>query len=91
MGEDAETEQAEALLSELRKRAAATAHHLERAESRRVRTSAHGKAFDRRLKSALRNELSEVHRLIDGLHRRYPQTRQPTWSGSVRAGSRPPG
>jgi hypothetical protein len=41
---------------------------------RRRRTSARGAAHDHRQQSELRHELYEAHRLIDGLHRRFPET-----------------
>lgn len=47
---------------------------LEIVELRNRRRSARGIADVHRQQSELRRELREAHRLMDGLHRRYPET-----------------
>jgi hypothetical protein len=74
MTEDAGAAQARALLRELGEHVAEISHKLEAAELRGARTSIRGATHDRRHRSTLRRELYEAHRLIDGLHRRYPET-----------------
>jgi hypothetical protein len=74
MVEDAGVAQARALLRELYEHVAAISHKLGAAERRHPRTSARGATHDRRHLLALRAELYETHRLIDGLHRRFPET-----------------
>jgi hypothetical protein len=71
--DDAGTAQARALLAELFDHVAEISHKIEIVEHHR-RSSARGASLDRRQHSELRRELYEVHRLIDGLHRRFPQT-----------------
>jgi hypothetical protein len=73
MAEDAGAAQARALLRELRDQVADISNKLEAVE-RDPRTSIRGASHDRRRQSALRRELYEAHRLIDGLHRRFPET-----------------
>ena len=75
MIEDAGAAQAHALLRELYQQVNEISEKLEIAELRCPRTSIRGSAADRRHQSELRRELYEVHRLIDGLHRRFPATR----------------
>jgi hypothetical protein len=74
MVDDAGAAQARALLRELYEHVAAISEKLEAAESGDLRTSARGAARDRRHRLALRRELYEAHRLVDGLHRRFPET-----------------
>ncbi|KAA0080574.1 hypothetical protein CIW52_23510 [Mycolicibacterium sp. P9-64] len=74
MSEDAGAAQARALLRELGEHVAEISHKLEAAERRGARTSVRGATHDRKHRSTLRRELYEAHRLIDGLHRRYPET-----------------
>jgi hypothetical protein len=74
MVEDAGAAQARALLRELCEQVAEISHKLEAAERRGARTSIRGATHDRRHRSTLRRELYEAHRLIDGLHRRFPET-----------------
>jgi hypothetical protein len=74
MSEDAGAAQARALLRELGEHVAEISHKLEAAELRGSRTSIRGATHDRKHRSTLRRELYEAHRLIDGLHRRYPET-----------------
>ena len=65
--------QARALLKELFEQVAEISEKIERAERSGHRASIRGAALDRRLQSSLRQELNEVHRLIDGLHHRFPE------------------
>jgi hypothetical protein len=74
MTEDAGAAQARALLRELGEHVAEISHKLEAAELRGARTSIRGATHARKHRSTLRRELYEAHRLIDGLHRRYPET-----------------
>jgi hypothetical protein len=74
MDDDAGAAQARALLRELYDHVAAISDKLEAAERGDHRTSVRGAARDRRHRLGLRRELYEAHRLIDGLHRRYPET-----------------
>lgn len=66
--------QARALLKEMHDQVAAISTKIDMAERRDRRTSTRGALLDRRLMSELRRDLYEAHRLIDGLHRRYPET-----------------
>ena len=74
MVEDAGAAQARALLRELSEQVADISRKLEAAERRGARTSIRGATHDRRHRSTLRRELYEAHRLIDGIHRRFPET-----------------
>lgn len=80
MVENAAAAQAQILLDALHEQVADISKKLERAEMRGVRTSARGALHDRREHSALRSDLYEAHRLIDGLHKRFPETRPPQQS-----------
>jgi hypothetical protein len=74
MRDDAEAAQARALLEELRLHVEKVSRKIEIVERRDRRGSARGIAHVHRQRSELRRELYEAHRLIDGLHRRYPET-----------------
>ncbi|WP_140689207.1 hypothetical protein [Mycolicibacterium hodleri] len=74
MVDDAGNAQARALLREMYGHVADISHKLEAAEARNRRSRARGNTRKDPLVGALRRELYEAHRLIDGLHRRYPQT-----------------
>ncbi|MEU0494521.1 hypothetical protein [Mycobacterium sp. NPDC006124] len=74
MSSDAEVEQARSLLRELDDQVEKVSKKLEIVERRNRRLSARGIAHVHRQQSELRRDLYEAHRLIDGLHRRYPQT-----------------
>jgi len=74
MGEDVGAAQARILLRALYEQVSDVSDKLERVERRRRRTSARGAAHDHRQQSELRRDLYEAHRLIDGLHRRFPET-----------------
>jgi hypothetical protein len=73
MFDDAGSAQAWLLLGELYEQVGEISRKIETAESRGHRASIRGATHDRRQQSALRRELYEAHRLIDGLHRRFPQ------------------
>ncbi|KAA0101051.1 hypothetical protein CIW49_05960 [Mycolicibacterium sp. P1-18] len=75
MTDDVEAAQARALLEELRVQVEKVSRKIEIIERRNQRRSARGIAHVHRQRSELRRDLYEAHRLIDGLHRRYPQTR----------------
>jgi hypothetical protein len=74
MVDDIGASQARLLLDALYEEVARISHRLESIELRGLRTSARGALFDRREQSGLRRDLYEAHRLIDGLHRRFPAT-----------------
>lgn len=74
MLDDPSAAQAHAFLTELHHQVAVVSQRIEAAERRCPRTSIRGQASDRRVRSALRQELYDVHRLIDGIHRRFPET-----------------
>ena len=74
MLDDAEALQARTLLKELRDQVEKVSRKLEIVEGRNQRRSARGIAHIHRQQSELRRELREAHRLMDGLHRRYPET-----------------
>jgi predicted nucleic acid-binding Zn-ribbon protein len=73
MVENVGTAQAREFLAALHEQVAELSQKLENAERRHRRTSIRGAAHDRRRQNALRQELHEAHRLIDGLHRRFPE------------------
>ncbi len=74
MVDDAGSAQAQALLGELYGHVADISHKLEAADERNRRARARGNPRKDPIAGILRRELYEAHRLIDGLHRRYPQT-----------------
>ncbi len=74
MADDAGTAQARELLRELHDQVGNVSRKLAAVESHDQCTSVRGELQDRRQLSALRQELSELHYLIAGLHRRYPET-----------------
>ena len=76
MIDDAAAAQARELLRELHAQVAIIAHKLDTVQGRRLRTSARGAIMQHRQVSSLRQELHEAHRLIDGLHRRFPDARE---------------
>jgi hypothetical protein len=69
---DAGSAQAQALLNELWGQVARISYKLEAAEQRNRRAELRGICRRDPTASALRRELCEAHRLIDGLHRRFP-------------------
>jgi hypothetical protein len=74
MVDDAGAAQARELLRAMYRYVADISHKLETAERRHRRTSLRGAMQDHRQLLCLRRELYEAHHLIDGLHRRYPET-----------------
>ena len=72
MWDECGTAQARELLGELHSQVANISHKLDTVESRRRRISTRGAMLQHRQASILRRELCEAHRLIDGLHRRFP-------------------
>lgn len=74
MIDDAGAAQARELLAALHEHVADISQKLETAERRERRRSTRGTVHYRRHEKALRQELYEAHRLIDGLHRRFPET-----------------
>jgi hypothetical protein len=67
--------QARLLLEALHEHVAEISEKLQAAERNSRNVSARGSATDRRRTADLRKDLYEAHRLIDGLHRRFPEVR----------------
>jgi hypothetical protein len=84
MSEDAGVAQARLLLTALYAQITEISRKLETAEMRGLRVSARGALHDRREQSQLRRDLYEAHHLVDGLHRRFPETLPPTQLGHRR-------
>jgi hypothetical protein len=63
------------LHAELWEQIEAISRRLEAAEARAKTVSASRARCSRRLAAQLRRDLYDAHHLIDGLHRRFPQTR----------------
>jgi hypothetical protein len=79
MVEDASTAQAREMLGSLEGHLVGLGRKLERVEEEcNRRTSTRGAALQRRQRAELRRDIYrdiyEAHRLIDGIHRRFPQT-----------------
>jgi hypothetical protein len=66
--------QARAFLSELYGHVSDISNKLEAADERNRRSHARGTNRRDPIAGTLRRELHETHRLIDGLHRRFPDT-----------------
>jgi hypothetical protein len=66
--------QARLLLHALHEHVAEISEKLQAAERNR-NLSSRGSALDRRRAADLRKDLYEAHRLIDGLHKRFPEVR----------------
>jgi hypothetical protein len=73
--DDADTAQARELLQSLHTHVDEVSKKVESAEIRTRRAQGHAAVVARRRVATLRRELYETHRLIDGLHRRFPDTR----------------
>ena len=73
--EDADTAQARELLQTLYAHVDEVSDKLEAAEQKTLRAHGRSESLVRREAASLRRELYETHRLIDGLHRRFPVTR----------------
>ena len=72
MVSDADSAQARKLLSELYGHVDDVSRKLKAADERNRRAQARGTSRRDPIVGRLRRELHEAHRLIDGLHRRYP-------------------
>jgi hypothetical protein len=82
MVEDANTAQARELLDSLYTHVDEISARLEAAEEKRQGSRGRIEGVMRRQAASLRRELYEAHRLIDGLHGRFPTTRPPRrWEG----------
>ena len=79
MSEDIGAAQARLLLIALQDQVTAISVEIESAELRGQRTSVRGRLRDHHEQAELRRDLYEVHRLIDRLHRRFPETAD-SWS-----------
>jgi hypothetical protein len=77
MVEDANTAQARELLDSLYTHVEEISEKLEAAEEKGERAHGRSGSVVRRQAASLRRELYEAHRLIDGLHGRFPATRPP--------------
>jgi hypothetical protein len=77
MREEADTAQARELLHFLYAHVDEISQKLEAAEDRCRQENGRSQSWVRREAAGLRRELYEAHRLIDGLHRRFPTTRPP--------------
>lgn len=74
MVDDVGAAQARALLRELFRYVSEVSQKLQAADERNRRSHLRGIARRDATAGALRRDLYEVHRLIDGLHRRFPET-----------------
>jgi F0F1-type ATP synthase membrane subunit b/b' len=77
MIEDADTAQARELLHSLYAHVDEISQKLETAEQKTQQTRGRVESVVRRQAASLRRELYEAHRLIDGIHGRFPLTRPP--------------
>ena len=73
--DDADIAQARELLQSLNAHVDEISKKVESAEIRTRRVQGHAAVVARRRVASLRHELYEAHRLIDGLHRRFPDAR----------------
>ena len=73
--DEADTAQARELLQSLHAQVDEISKKVESAEGRTRRVQGHAAVVARRRVASLRHELYEAHRLIDGLHRRFPDAR----------------
>jgi hypothetical protein len=73
--DEANTAQARELLQSLHAHVDEISKRVESAEGRTRRVQGHAAVVARRRVASLRHELYEAHRLIDGLHRRFPDAR----------------
>jgi hypothetical protein len=73
--DDPDTAQAIALLQSLHAYVDEISKKVEYAEHRSRRVQGHAASVARRRAAGLRHELYEAHRLIDGIHRRFPEAR----------------
>jgi hypothetical protein len=75
MVEEPAVAQARLLLDALHEHVAEISEKLQAAERNSRNLRSRGTASDRRRAAELRRDLYEAHRLIDGLHRRFPEVR----------------
>jgi hypothetical protein len=75
--DDVDTAQARELLQALHRHVEDISHKLELVEGRTHAVQGRAAAAARRRAADLRREFYEAHRLIDGLHRRFPGSRMP--------------
>ena len=80
--DDPDTAQAKELLQSLHAHVDEISKKVESAEIRTRRVQGHAALVARRRVATLRHELYEAHRLIDGLHRRFPEARPRRIAGS---------
>ena len=73
--DDANTAQTRKLLQSLQAHVDDISKKVEFAEIRTRRVQGHAAVAARRRVASIRHELYEAHRLIDGLHRRFPAAR----------------
>jgi predicted RNase H-like nuclease (RuvC/YqgF family) len=73
--DDADTAQARELLRSLHAHVDEISEKVESAESRTRRAQGHAALVARHRVASLRHELYEAHRVIDRLHRRFPDAR----------------
>lgn len=74
MSDDVAVAQARLLLTSMYEEVAEISRKLEATENRGRGAPTRGSTQDRTQETGLRRELYEAHRLIDGLHRRFPET-----------------
>ncbi|UEA26505.1 hypothetical protein [Mycobacteroides abscessus] len=84
MTEDRSVAQARVLLTSLYESVDELSLSIAKAEQRLRHTPCQvaSARHQRKRVSALRKDLHEAHRLIDGLHRRFPASRDVVWSGA---------
>src|SRR5690242_12720981 len=80
--DDPDIAQARELLQSLHAHVDEISKKVESAETRTRRVQGHAAVVARRRVASLRHELYEAHRLIDGLHRRFPDARPGRMAGS---------
>lgn len=76
--------QARVLLTSLYESVDELSLSIDKAEQRIRHTPCHGASarHQRQRVSAMRKDLHEAHRMIDGLHRRFPASRDVVWSAA---------
>lgn len=84
MIEDPSVAQARVLLTSLYAHIDELSQSMIKAEQRIRHTQHHATSWrhQRQRMAAMRKDLHEAHRLIDGLHRRFPASRDTTWSAA---------
>ena len=84
MDNDAGVAQAQKLLTALNQQINDISQKLEVIEARGRHQSVRGALCDQKQRNELRRDLYEAHRHIDGLYRRFPETRPHRRDGSDR-------